>query len=90
VWGRVLSTGWAIAMLNNGPAPANITCDAFCFQQLLSSRLPAGSTLPAALSVRDVWNHAPLPSLSDRGQGFSLSALVPGDGGVRLFTLRRA
>jgi hypothetical protein len=54
VWGRKLSTGYALGLVNNGDAPATVTCDRACFAAM-------NVTGSGALRVRDVWAHADVP-----------------------------
>ena len=80
VWGRKLSTGYALGLVNNGDAPANITCDSACFAAM-------NVTGTSALKVRDVWAHAEVASLTPP---YSFTASVNGSGFAGLFTLTPA
>ena len=83
VWGRALRSGGeiAIAFVNNAPESRSVACDAACFGRLDGMDASSSSK---GYSVRDLWSHTQLPEPID----LNLSALVPGNGGVRLFRLK--
>lgn len=71
VWAKPLAGGsWAAVFLNNAPWTQSVTCDAACFARMYLS----GQTL----QVRDLWQHANLPPISNSSNGYSVS--VPGWG----------
>ena len=83
VWGRVLSaSSFAVAFVNNGAAAQKISCDAKCLQQLLGEKEAAGS----GFAIRDLWAKKDVGTLAAAA---ALEMVVPGEGGVRLLTLRR-
>jgi len=78
VIGRPLVDGsWAVAFLNAGPFPVNLTCGAGCLNQ-------TGWEPEQVLAVRDLWAHEDLPDILASG---SLSPSLPADGGVALYKL---
>ena len=83
VWGRALRSGGeiAIAFVNNAPESRSVACDAACFGRLDGMEASSSSK---GYSVRDLWSHTQLPEPI----ALNLSALVPGNGGVRLFRLK--
>ena len=81
VWGRALSaSSYAVAFVNNAAAAQKISCDAKCLQQLL------GEKEAASFTIRDLWAKKDVGTLA---AGAALEMVVPGEGGVRLLTLRR-
>lgn len=86
VWGRELEAQhFAFVLVNNGPQPANVTCDAACFAQL---RMPAD-----AYQLQDLYNPVPvLPNIArdPTTGGFAYTAEVDGGGGSRFFSLAPA
>jgi hypothetical protein len=79
VWGRTLSGGaHVLGLVNNGGAPANITCDVTCFDQLnISSSV-------STLKVRDLWSHTDIGTLT---KPFSFTSVVNGSGFAAAFKL---
>ena len=89
VWGRVLSaSSFAVAFVNNGAAAQKISCDAKCLQQLLEKGAETGAETGAGsgYTIRDLWAKKDVGTLA---AGAALEMVVPGEGGVRLLTLRR-
>ena len=83
VWGRVVSaSSYAVAFVNNAAAAQKISCDAKCLQQLLGEKEADGSSF----TIRDLWAKKDVGTLA---AGAALEMVVPGEGGVRLLTLRR-
>jgi hypothetical protein len=80
VWGRVLSTGYALGLVNNGDRAVNVTCDAACFSAM-------NVTGSGALQVRDVWAHAVVATLRPP---YAFTATVNASGAAALFTLAPA
>lgn len=83
VWGRQLRSGGAlaIAMVNNGDSACEITCDTSCLGAIGVELSEDG------YSVRDLWAHSELEFMVGPASGLSLTAMVEGGGGNRLFRL---
>ena len=90
VWGRVLSaSSFAVAFVNNGAAAQKISCDAKCLQQLLGEKgaeTGAETGAGSGYTIRDLWAKKDVGTLAAAA---ALEMVVPGEGGVRLLTLRR-
>ncbi len=78
VWGRQLSSGYALGMVNNGDAPATVTCDSACFAAM-NVTAAAGR-----LRVRDVWAHMDVATLQPP---YVFSAVLNASGTAALYTL---
>jgi len=85
VWARPLVDGsWALALLNNGPDDANVTCGPTCLGRLTFNSTPASSpsearnraTRAMRLTGADAWGNA-IPDPGVPGSGFSSA---PSDG----------
>jgi len=70
---------WAIAFLNVGGSPVNITCGVDCLA-------PTGWEGGQMLKVRDLWSHVDLPQRK-ASEGLTVANLE-GDGGVVLFMVK--
>ena len=79
VWGRALSDGFAVGMVNNAASPLAVTCDAACFAKV---GLAGG-----AYSVRVVWAHDEVGKIAPP---YSFTASVNGSGFAALFKLTPA
>ena len=89
IWGRVLSaSSYGVAFVNNAAAAQKISCDAKCLQQLLEKGAETGAETGAGsgFTIRDLWAKKGVGTLA---AGAALEMVVPGEGGVRLLTLRR-
>ena len=82
VWARWLSNGdVALFLLNTGPSPFSVHCDANC----LSALSRGVSPVVPAWSARNVWTHADAGTISTAA-GYS-SPVLPGNGGSLLLRL---
>ena len=90
IWGRALSaSSFAVAFVNNAAAAQKISCDAQCLQQLLiekEAEKGAEKEAGSSFTIRDLWAKKDVGTLA---AGAALEMVVPGEGGVRLLTLRR-
>lgn len=83
VWARWLSNGdVALLLINFGPAPAAVSCDAACMAALAAPRLVPP---PVAWSARDVWLQQPAGTIT-QAEGYT-SPLLPSEGGSILLRL---
>ena len=78
IWSRSLSNGsFALLFLNAGSTAANVTCDRSCWAK-------AGVVDGSTVEVRDLWQHAELPSQTTNAP---LTTELEPDGGVVLFKI---
>jgi alpha-galactosidase len=90
VWGKLLPGGdFALVFVSNEDAPRDLTCNATCFDMLLSSSSRAGggggAVLASQYTVRDLWQHADVGVVS---APFTLTAKqLAAHGGVAAFRL---
>ena len=83
VWGRHLRSGEiAVAFVNNANQSRRVSCDTACFSRLGGGGVPLLASA-VGYAVRDLWAHALMQPITS----LSLSALVEGGGGQRLFRL---